>query len=335
LLVVILIIAILIAILLPAVNSARDSARNTISKNNLRQISLAMLQHEVNKGYLPPSGKSHPPLVGNENISGWSIFALILPYLEQRHVETEIDYTLPYNMAPNVVTADGKTVKLSALRVPTYVSPAEPRDEARLDSTGFPTHYPINYAVNLGPWFVWDPITKKGGPGAAYHDSKLRSSQFTDGQGATMGFAEVKAWQPHFRNAALANPIVASVSDLCALGGSLSVDSGHTEWVEGRANHTGFTTTFRPNQKVLCSSGGVVYDVDWTNWTEGRGLAKATPDPYKTFAAVTARSYFNGAVSVSMMDGSVRSISNDVELGVWQAISTRASKEFLPDDFFK
>lgn len=335
LLVVILIIGILIAILLPAINSARDSARNTLSKNNLRQITLATLQHETNKGYLPPSWKPHPPILNVDNISGWSTFALILPYLEQRNIESAIDYSLPYSMAANVMTADGKTVKLSALRVPTYLSPSEPRDEAKLDASGFPVHYPINYACNLGTWFIWDPATKKGGPGAFYPMSKLKTSQFTDGQGATMAFAEVKAWQSGYKKGSLANPAVPSTADICTLGGTLGVESSHVEWVDGHAFETGFTTTFKPNQVVACSSGGVTYDVDWTNWGEGGGLNKASPDLYRTFGAITARSYFSGMVNVSMMDGSVRAIQNDVDLGVWQAISTRAGKEFLPDDFFK
>jgi prepilin-type processing-associated H-X9-DG protein len=44
-------------------------------------------------------------------------------------------------------------------------------------------------------------------------------------------------------------------------------------------------------------------------------------------AALTARSYHAGGVNAAMMDGSVRMISNDVQLDVWRALSTRAGSE--------
>lgn len=339
LLVVMVIIGILLAILFPAIQAARESARNTTSKNNLRQITLAFLNHEANKGYLPPSWLPHKAIVGSNNISGWSIFPQLLPYLEQSPVASQIDYTIPYGNVANVTTADGVSVKLSALRVPTFLSPAEPRDEVRFNSSGVAQHYPCNYAVNLGPFFVWDPATKQGGVGAAYPNSKLRGSNFSDGTSSTLAFSEVKAWQPYFRNTNSAAPTITSTADVCTLGtggsATFQADSGHTEWVDGRSHHVGFTTTFRPNQKVLCTVSGVEYDVDWNNHQEGLNLVAATPDLSPTYAAVTARSYFAGAVNVSMCDGSVRAVRNEIDLGVWQALSSRNGKDIIPDEFFK
>ena len=104
-----------------------------------------------------------------------------------------------YQAVGDVITADGDTIRLSALRVPVYLSPGESRDEVRIES-GVETHYPFNYAVNVGTWLVWDPATATGGSGVAYPDSKVKTAQVRDGLSMTMGFAEVKGWQPYLRN---------------------------------------------------------------------------------------------------------------------------------------
>jgi prepilin-type processing-associated H-X9-DG protein len=46
-------------------------------------------------------------------------------------------------------------------------------------------------------------------------------------------------------------------------------------------------------------------------------------------AVITSRSYHTGAVNVTLMDGSVRTISENVDLTVWRALGTRAGNEVL------
>jgi len=316
----------IISLLLPAVQSARESARVTSCGGNLKQVALATANFEARRGHFPSSWKATLPVPNSSSINGWSAQAQILPHLEQMQLEAQIDFEQSYTLAADVVTADGATTKLSAMRVPTYLCPSEPRDEVRL-SGGEPEHYPLNYAVNLGVWHVWSPEDGQGGPGAFYPNSRVKAAQVEDGLSFTICAAEVKAYNPYYRNAAWPGPLAIPMPDeVAGLGGQFKTSSGHTEWVDGRAHQIGFTTTFRPNQRVLADVSGTTYDVDWTNQQEG----KSTTAP--TYAAVTARSHHGGGVNVAMLDGSTRWFTDEINLGVWRAYSTRAGQELIPSD---
>lgn len=89
-LVVIAIISVLAGLLLPAVQSARESGRITVCKNNISQITRAILSHESQRQFLPTGGWS-PRWLGvadrhsdGGQPGGW-IFC-ILPYVEEATV---------------------------------------------------------------------------------------------------------------------------------------------------------------------------------------------------------------------------------------------------------
>jgi prepilin-type N-terminal cleavage/methylation domain-containing protein len=318
LLVVIAIIGILVALLLPAVQAAREAARRMSCSNNLKQIGLALHNFQGQNRHFPSSWKPTQP-TSSGSVDGWSAQAQLLPFLEQVTVANHVDFDRSYKLA-SPVQVSGRTVPLSASRVPTYLCPSEIKDEQRFKNS-LPIHYPINYAVNQGPWYTFDPAEDQIGRGSFHPVRFLRPSYFKDGLSNTLGFAEVRAWNPYFRNAGLAAPAIPTLSEICQLGGEFKQNSGHTEWVDGRVHQIGFTSTFTPNAGVLCQIGDEVYDVDWTNMQEGNS------DNVKTFAAVTSRSYHPQGVQVLLMDGSVQFMQDSISLDVWRGMSTRDLNE--------
>ncbi len=319
LLVVIAVIAMLMGLLLPAVQSAREAARRAACANNIRQLGLAVLNFEASQQHLPASWK--PTLGPAGKIDGWSAQAQILPYIEETAVHSAIDFDRSYNEHK---LPSGQP--LSATRIPTLLCPSEVGDRVRLED-GVAKHYPLNYAVNEGVWFVFDPETGRGGEGAFFPASHLRTRHFADGMSKTLGLAEVKAWNAYFRNAGLARPEPPVSNATASLGGDFKTNSGHTEWVDGRVHQIGFTALFTPNTKVPHQGQeGEMFDVDWTNQQEGKSAKVAT------YAAVTARSHHPGGVQVVMLDSSVHFVANDIAREVWQAMATRAGDETVADD---
>jgi prepilin-type N-terminal cleavage/methylation domain-containing protein len=309
LLVVIAIIGILIALLLPAVQKVREAANRTRCANNLRQIGLALHNYHDAVNHFPMGGE-YP--VGKSGTS-WSLQARLLPYLEQANLQNLIDWTLPYSSQPLVTQQ----------RVPPYLCPSEINDRPRED--GSVTHYPLNYAVGLGTWFLYDPVSQQSGDMAFDVNRKTKIADIVDGLSNTVGAAEVKAYTPYLRDggkpASTGATIPSTPAEVVALGGNFKMDSGHTEWVDARVHQSGFTTVFGPNSPVPFVFDGVTYDVDFNSSREG--FTTTLP----TYAAVTARSYHSRMVNSLLMDGSVRSFDNGIGLQVWRALGTRAGGE--------
>ena len=317
--VVIAIIGVLVGLLLPAVQAARSAARRMSCQNNMKQIVLAVHNYESAYQQLPAAWQK--PMNSGD---GWSAQARILPYIEQLALDSGVDYAAGYKAATLVV--EGEILKVSSFRVPTYLCPSEIRDEQRLGSSG-PEHYPLSYAYCAGVWFVFDPNDNSVGDGMFTAGRARRFNACLDGLSNTLAFAEVKGWNPYYRDLATTGDMDQPLTgaDVCALGGSFKSETGHTEWVDGRSHQTGFTTTFTPNLRVMCEESGIAYDVDFTNFREGKSSTES-PLP-KTYAAVTSRSYHLGGVTVGMMDGSVQFFTNSIDHELWQALSTRDGRE--------
>ncbi len=156
LLVVIAIIGVLVSLLLPAVQAAREAARRMQCSNNLKQIGLALHNHENTYKYMPPWAWNFaigfnpnptnplPPTESGPRFQGHSPLMVLLPYLEQQNVTNvmRLDYSVidPTNWPPPWGTTPSASAK-----VPVFVCPSTP-----------------NRVVDYSPYFA--PLLGNKGP---------------------------------------------------------------------------------------------------------------------------------------------------------------------------
>tara|TARA_R110002124_G_C8897120_1_gene509590 strand:+ start:396 stop:1355 length:960 start_codon:yes stop_codon:yes gene_type:complete len=88
---------VLVALLLPAVEQAREAARRSTSKNNLKQIGLALHNYYDTYGVFPPGGTQTTDGVPYQ---GWS--TSILPFVDQAPLYNRIDFDQPWNAPDNI-----------------------------------------------------------------------------------------------------------------------------------------------------------------------------------------------------------------------------------------
>ena len=165
LLVVITIIGILIALLLPAVQAAREAARRMQCQNHLKQLGLAMLNHEQAHGFFPSGGwgfiwTGDPDAgTGVTQPGGWSY--CILPFIEQQAL-----YDLGRDDRPpeDVSTEQRQgAVERDQTPIPTFNCPtrrrnivfARDRNRQYRNSDSLPRSAGLDYCVNSGDEIVY------------------------------------------------------------------------------------------------------------------------------------------------------------------------------------
>ena len=268
---------------------------------------------------LPPSAAINLS-AGAVTTDSWSVHARLLPYIDQASVYNKID-----------LGSDWSTqYVLDGLKFPMLTCPSDVQgDKPRVPSGNRPKHYPTSYGFGMGTWFIFDPTTGRMGDGPFLPNAKFSFAAITDGTSSTMMAAEVRSWSPTRRSGGpTSTTIPSNITEVEALmtQGTAFRDNGHTEWFDGIVHHAGFTTVLGPNSSPTCSNGpSILNHCNYNSWQEGSLGSLGQP----TYAAVTARSYHGGMVNVAMLDGSVRSISENIDLKLWRSLGTRASDEII------
>jgi len=326
LLVVIAIIGVLIALLLPAVQSAREAARRIQCTNNLKQLGLGLMNYESAAGALPPAVVLAGSGADVRWWGGWSVHGRVLPYMEQGNLFNAINFNVDY--------ANPQNTTVSAQSVAVFLCPSEVNP--RPADHDFGPAGVTNYGWCMGDWYVWGGFGGRPNRSAFEANRSRTLAEFRDGLSNSVVAAEVKTYQAYLRDcgglANIQDPdlVPPPTADPLAVapeynsGCSLKT-SGHTEWVDGHAHQSGFTTAWPPNRRIT-RAGAPDQDLDLTGQREVRGGP--------TFAAVNARSYHNGGVNALLGDGSVRFVKDTIAGDAWRALGSIRGGEALGADAF-
>ena len=200
LLVVIAIIGILIGMLLPAVQQVREAARRTQCANQMRQLSLAILNFESSRSRFP-AGWTAEDDGEDGQLPGWAWSAEILPFIEQANLADQIDF--------QAAILDDDNVPLTIEVIETYLCPSDPDADilnfvteisepvgdgsgnSNNNSGGFGDELLLarsNYSGVFGNIeVVDDPF---GGQGMFFGNSRLGFNDIRDGSSNTMLIGE-------------------------------------------------------------------------------------------------------------------------------------------------
>jgi prepilin-type N-terminal cleavage/methylation domain-containing protein/prepilin-type processing-associated H-X9-DG protein len=324
LLVVIAIIGILIALLLPAVQAAREAARRIQCTNHMKQVGVALHNHENDQKRFPSSMMGYPPNNSGPDWTAHTAQSQLLPYLEETAVYEGIDFSNRW-IHPANGTPTAKPV------VPAYTCPSDNSLGRVYQTFGFGSifeHSRSNFVVCAGklqvspipanplmtrrpelrnaPWLEPVLLSKFKSDGAFVLEVGRQLREFTDGLSNTAVGSEVLAGQDVPKNA----------------GGPHHYDSRGV-WYVGFGGGAIYQHRFTPNASnpdyfshyATCLPG----------IPENMPCSTGAQDVGEEY--VSARSKHPGGVNVLFGDGRVEFTSDDVDLVVWQASATVAGGE--------
>jgi prepilin-type N-terminal cleavage/methylation domain-containing protein/prepilin-type processing-associated H-X9-DG protein len=300
LLVVIAIIGILVALLLPAVQAAREAARRMKCSNNLKQLALATHNYHDRLKSFPPGTLLHR-FATRPRLRGPSLFIFILNEMEQSSLRGLLDLHDPLN------NEAGGQAALSATVLPVLVCPSDAMGEN-----------PVQHGTS-GRWHGLTSYGGNGGMGGHHRFLCSSTPMIADGMFFETGpYSNPTAGQAPVQMA----DVLDGTSNTLLFGERKHFDLAFDSWAGGAGEQP-------------------IGDYGWWHTAGGLAIVDATmttraPINYETntadpdFACLRVSafgSFHPGGANFALADGSVRFISETIELSHYRALSTRYGGE--------
>lgn len=335
LLVVIAIIGILVGLLLPAVQAAREAARRTQCTNNVKNLALATINFESTRKQYPGYQSVFASSGGSFKVGSWIVS--LLPMLENQSLADvwedpalNLDWlndaappscnpmstglrTSEYCPTIGIFVCPSDTNNNEASGKNSYIANCgfyPPASSAILSELGYPSlPNDISVKSQRAPNGIFtNKAGAAGNPGNnntfGFNPVKVKADTIRDGLSQTMVFSEsmqADAWT--------------YVSGSIASGGVFN-DSTRTRlgmvWLYRLDDPTKTTRTTTPAGQVQVA-----------NKINGDKLSTAVAD----FEHARPSSNHPGTVVVAMLDGSTKSLDEETEYHVYQALLTPQSKQ--------
>ncbi|MBN2293107.1 MAG: DUF1559 domain-containing protein [Pirellulales bacterium] len=312
LLVVIAIIGILIALLLPAVQAAREAARRSQCTNNLKQVSLAILNFESLHNELPMGWDGEFDMKGSPK----DIVTLItiLPQMEQSGVEAI------YNFDHRIL--DNNNRPATKQQIAPYQCPSDDAGGRAFHHISYDHYFArSNYVVCWGSNTLVRNSLGKNMEWVALQHYPAGSDLTNDGPffcNRGVKLAEIMDGTSH---SALASEVCAGKDDEGAPGDF----DGRGLWAWPVAGASSYTHHDTPNS----SANDVIYYSGCVSMPD-MNLPCTTSGNNEGTHYATARSRHPGGVNVAFVDGHVDFFNDTIDLATWQRLASIADGYVAP-----
>jgi prepilin-type processing-associated H-X9-DG protein len=327
--VVIAIIAVLIGLLLPAVQKVREAAARMSCQNNLKQLGLALHNYHDANSTLPPGDQltNVPPKYVHWYGDGHAWPAYLLPYIEQGNVYKLIDFSQNgycyYNRMVNCQAVDATP--------PTFTCPSSNISKTYDNNADQDPDRTVNYgklgiieyvgirgsdrAGNVPPGLV----VSFGG--TFINDKAFGFKDITDGTSNTMFLGESSGTGPYMVSHGGIG-YNATPWDMGGIRDYLSPSSNDYEYF--------LRTVAFPN------NGPYFFYADypgtpWVAYDPRRDPNNPNIPVVNTMSRQSLRSMHPGGINILLGDGSVRFISDSINLATLKNLADRADGNVLGD----